>query len=373
LCSQQSDRKGLGRLLPKFHPPSGPVHIGACSSCGEQSCLGLCKIGKLASFLRVGSQRQGHCSGWFAGWYYLNLDRDDDNEGTILATSAGSTALTTGMSRMDRASGLAARIGKMMNQNTAFEFIFWQAFPSDEVSVAASSLTGNPIDANLAFGGLNYDNGAGVQPVDAYFQGAQSIELTRSFDYRNFEFNFLRLPFSLSGCGCNGRTNLALLAGFRYFQAEEGLRLFAPVDDVAYNVETTNDLAGIQVGGLLNYQLTRKLSGQFGTKVGLYNNSVEQRQRVSGGNGTATVGGQPFDVSSAKDDVAFLAELDAGLAYSFNPNWRMNVGYKLLTVSSYADAANQLPQSFTLSDAGQIQDNNSLILHGLFIGAEYSW
>ena len=277
--------------------------------------------------------------------------------------------------------GLAARVGKMMNENTAFEVIYWQGFPNDERATVAASATGNPINANLSFGGLTYDNGGGAQPVDAFFQGTQSMSVTRSFDYRNFEFNVLRLPFSLSGS--NGKTNLALVAGFRYFQAKEGMDLFAdlnnevlgddPNNELTYDIDTTNDLAGIQLGGLLNYQLTPKLYGQFGTKVGLYNNRMQQRQAVGGGNGLAMVGGQAFDVTAEKDDVAFLAELDAGLAYSFTDHWRMSVGYKMLTVSSYADASSQMLNSFTIGDAGQIIDNDSLILHGLFIGAEYAW
>ena len=40
----------------------------------------------------------------------------------------------------------------------------------------------------------------------------------------------------------------------------------------------------------------------------------------------------------------------------------------------YADSLNQIPYNFTsLSTNGLIQDNNSLILHGIYVGAEYSW
>lgn len=313
----------------------------------------------------------------------MNLRRDDDTLGLSLASSGGANALSTGLARMEPTNGLAARIGKMVSENTAFEVIYWQAFPNDERATATASAFGNPIDANLTFGGLSYDNGGGAQLVDAFFQGTQAMSVTRSFDYRNFEFNLLRLPLSLSGCGNKGKTNVAFVAGFRYFQAEEGLDLFAdlnneiqgddPNNELTYAIDTSNDLAGVQLGGLLNYQFTSRLYGQFGTKVGLYNNHMEQRQAIAGGNGLATVGGQAFDVTAEKDDLAFVAELDAGLAYSISAHWRMSLGYKMLAISSYADATSQLLNSFTIADAGQIMDHDSLILHGLFIGAEYAW
>ena len=371
---------GLGNHSGCGSQSGGMLSNHGCSSCGQKSCLGGCGlIGKLSQYVKVNPDAS--CSGWFAGAYYLNLGRDDDTVGTALASSGGVDVLSTSSARMDRASGVGARVGKMINQNNAFEVIYWQVFPQDEVGFTAASITGSPIDANQSFGGLTYDDGSGAAPLDTFFQGAQSIAVKRKFDYRNFELNFLRLPFNLSGA--SGRATLALVAGFRYFEGAEGLELFAdpfnetrgddPASEVSYFVDVENQLAGIQVGGLGSYQLTDKLYGQFGTKVGLYNNHMTQHQSVSGGNGFGTLGGSKFDIASDKNDAAFLAEVDAGLAYSFTQNWRLNAGYKLVAVSSYADATSQLLRDFTVPAAKNIQDNNSLILHGFFFGAEYAF
>jgi|GEM_PF-4691708 len=361
--------------------PGGHALANAgCLSCGSKSCLGGCGlIGKISKYVKVNPNAS--CSGWFAGGYYLNLGRDDDNWGSTLASSGGIDALSTGSARMGRASGVGVRVGKMLNQNNAFEVVYWQVFPQDEVGFTAASLTGNPIDTSQSFGGLTYDDGFGATPLDSIFQGAQSMAVKRKFDYQNFELNFLRLPFNLTGA--NGRATLALVAGFRYFEGSEGFELFAdpfnetrgddPASEVSYFVDVENQLAGLQVGGLGSYQLTDKLYGQLGTKVGLYNNHMKQRQTVSGGNGFGMLGTSKFDVASDKNDLAFLAEVDAGLAYSFTQNWRLNVGYKLVAVSSYADATSQMLRNFTVPNAKDIQDNNSLILHGLFIGAEYAF
>lgn len=379
--------------------------LPGCSSCGSKSCLGSCKLGKcklgscklgdccigkcgLGGLLGKVNPNHTCCSGWFGGLYALNLSRDDDNFGYPLASDAGGqTVLATGMARMDDSLGFGARIGKMLSKTCAFEVIYWQIFPDDVTAIAQTSVVGSPINANYLFTGLEYDPGTGAVPVDSYFQGAQYMSVTRTFDYRNFEVNFLRLPFTFSGCA-NSKARLAILAGARYFQAEESLEIFSdlnneivgddPANELSYRNEVENHLIGLQVGGLFSYQFSSKLTGQMGSKVGIYNNRMEQSQEVYSPTGTATIAagpdaGQPFSLRSDKDDIAFLGEFDAGLAYCLNKHWRVSGGYKILAVSSYADSTNQIPYNFNLAEAGLIQDNNSLILHGFYLGGEYAW
>lgn len=329
----------------------------------------------------------GHCGGWFGGAYYMRLWRDDDRFGFPLAVNAAvptNTVLSTGMAHMKDAGGLGVRVGKMLNNCNAVEFIYWQVFPDENPARAEAPVLGSPINSSLAFTDLTYFG----TPVDDYFQGSQYQSVTRSFDYRNFEVNFLRLPYVFGG-GCGGRINLALLAGVRWFRAEEGLEYFSddlnhipgddPNNELRYHNHIENHLTGFQVGGLLNLQMTSRLSGQFGSKVGIYNNHIIQEQSVVGGGGGAIISagpdaGQPFALRSKKDDVAFLGEFDAGIAYCINRCWRVTGGYKVLAISGYADSVNQIPYAFnSLSTTGLIQDNNSLILHGIYVGAERTW
>lgn len=367
---------------------TGACGGGACSGCGSKSCLGGCRLGKLHGGGK-GCGKGGSCGGWFGGAYYLHFWRDDDNFNAPLVrnSTTGADILSAGGSaRMGDTSGVGVRLGKMLNQNTAVEFVYWQLFPDDSTDFAQASVVGSTLNSNLAFTGLTYDStvGAGAVPVDDFFTDSQYMSITRSFDYRNFEANFLRLPYTLGSCG--GGARLALLAGFRYFQADESLKLFSddlneiPGDDpnheLCYTNEVENRLAGFQVGGLLNYQMTSRLSGQVGSKVGIYNNRMRQTQAVFGGAGGAIIASsaQPFGLVSKKDDVAFLGEFDAGLAYCVNSNWRLSGGYKVLAISGYADSVNQIPGNIAdISTTGLIQDNNSLILHGIYVGAEYSW
>lgn len=365
-----------------------------CTSCGGHGCLGSCQVGKGLHCLSQWLHANKNCRGYFGGLYYLNLWRDDDNAGLPLASSVADPAtplVSIGNARMKDASGLGIRVGKMINPCWAVEGIYWQALPDDGFAELQSSVIGSNLNSRTLFTDLTYDNlgGGGPVPVNDFFQDSQYISLRRTYDYKNFELNFLRLPYVYGGNNC-GKARLALLGGVRYFRADESFEFFSddlneirgddPDNELHYLNEVENYLVGFQLGGLLDYCVTSRLSAQIGSKFGIYNNHQKQRLGVAGGVGGAIIGGvgpdagQPFALESKKDDVAFLAELDAGLAYCVNQNWRLTGGYKVLAVSSYVDSANQLPYHFnSLSSTGLLQDNNSLILHGIYAGVEYAW
>lgn len=379
-CGGGGCLSGLGRSLS-----------GGCMSCGSNSCGGGCLAGLGGLGRNIGG---GNCCGWFGGLYYMHLWRDDDKFGYPIAfesANPSNTVLTTGSSTLDDgASGLGVRVGKMLNQNVAVEAIYWQVFPDDVTAVAQSSVLGGPVSSHILFNDLTYDSLVGPGPVPAadFFTDSQYMSVTRSYDYRNFELNFLRLPFVFGGCGTGG-ARIALLAGVRHFRAQEGLKIFSddlneiPGDDpnheLCYLTEVDNILTGFQVGGLLTLPLSSRLSGQFGTKVGVYNNRMEQTKALSGGAGGAIIGagpdaGQPWAVTSKRDDVAFLGEFDLGASYCINNNWRATGGYKVLTIAGYAEAADQIPYTFNnLQAASLIHNQDSLILHGFYVGLERTW
>ncbi len=329
-----------------------------------------------------------HC-GWFAGAYYMYLSRYEDN-GMPLATATAdpfTPVLHTSNAKMEDASGLGIRLGKMLSPCCAVEFIYWQVFPDDVTATAKNSVAGSTINSSLLFNDLTYDNGGGAAPVLDYYTDSQYQSVTRTYDYSNFELNLLRLPYVFSG-GC-GKASIALLGGIRYFQADESLTYFSddlnempgddPANELKYFNEVENHLVGFQLGGVLNYQFTCNLSAQLGSKVGVFNNRINQTQALSGGTGGALIAagpdaGQPFALESKKDDIAFLSEFDIGLAYCIKPCWRIAGGYKVLAISGYADSQNQLPYDYSsLATNGLIQNNNSLILHGAYIGLEHTW
>lgn len=389
-----------GNCYGSAHGSSVGYNVGAaCNSCGSSTCLGGCKhgkLGKLGSLSSLLGKRHcggGAAGGWFGGLYYINLWRSDDNFGHPLAFDSANpttTVLATGQARMQSSSGLGVRFGKMLSGNSAVEVIYWQVFPDDQTAIADAAVIGNPVTSSIDFNSLAYDNlgGGGAVPVNDFFTDAQSMSVTRSFDYRNFEINFLKLPFVYGG-NPNSRARVALLAGARYFQATEELEFFSddlnnvrgddPANELKLKTELYNHLVGFQLGCLFDYQFTCRLSGQLGSKVGIYNNHMRHVQSVTGDAGGADItagpnAGQTYGLDTKKDDVAFLGEIDAGLAYCLNSNWRLSGGYKLLALSGYANPTKQLPRSFDdLGAAGLIHNDDSLILHGAYVGAEYCW
>ena len=372
----------LGSLMGGSGGSCGARGLKAASPAGTRGAgtLNLPNLGN-----RIANNGSASCQRWFGGLYYLSLWRDDDSFGTPLAVSSATTTpvLSTGMARMENANGVGARIGRMLSSNTAIEGVYWQAFPDDPHAVAQSSTVGANINSLLSFAGVEH---AGA-PVDDLYQDSPYQEVSRSYEFRNFEVNFLRMPYSFQGG--RGPVRLALLAGARYFNANDCIDYFADganevrgddaLNEISWVNKVKNHMVGFQVGGLMNYCLSDRLSGQFGSKFGLFNNRMDQELLLGGDAGGAVItagpnAGQSFALTSRKNDVAFLAEFDAGLAWCITPAWRLTGGYKVLAVSGYADSINQFPNTFTsLVDAAEIKNNNSLILHGIYAGIEYAW
>lgn len=394
-----SIQNGAAQGAPMTIPQQGNVDLGSAASysgtCADGSCGPDCGHGGLGCLDWL--HNHGSCCGWFGGIYYLNLWRDDENFNLPLATSVANPAVTVldaGDARMKNSDGGGIRIGKMLNACWAVEGVYWQVDPSDGYCEHTASGLGSNINTSILFNDLTYDNllGGGPVPVDNFFQNTSFLSLRRTFDYRNFEVNFLRMPFTYAGGGC-GRARIALLGGVRYFEGDESFTLFSdlnneipgddPTNELHYLNEVENHLVGFQFGGILDYCISPRFSAQLGTKFGIYNNHMRQVQAVAsgpGGGGGAVIGGagpdagQPFGLINKKDDVAFLTELDAGVAYNINCNWRLSGGYKVLAISGYADSVNQIPYDWSsIRSVAVIQDNNSLILHGIYAGVEYAW
>jgi len=187
--------------------------------------------------------------------------------------------------------------------------------------------------------------------------------------------------------GCGSRLNMTWLAGFRYFRFEDNLNYASSVgdtvfghgnDDIYYNSDVVNNLIGFQIGGTLNYCTGRRASLYGTSRMGIYGNHSQFNSDLGTRNGhLAYFTGSPTEnyvVSSSKTDVAFLGELGSGINYRLTPKWSANVGYRAIAVSGVATAVDQLP--INMSTLGKVMDfdnNSSLILHGVNLGAQYNY
>jgi hypothetical protein len=362
-----------------------------CSGCGSNQCDGSCSgYGPLLDAHQAyGLPAIGRPNHWFGGVYGLIMFRDDDSRGVVLGFDDAdpfTPLLTTGSARMEDAGGFEVRIGHMLNHCLALEAVYWGVFPDDTEANVLSSQTPGNVNSAINFTGIDYDNGGGAQPLDNLFQGTQRLRLRRAFEYHNVELNLLRVPFVL---GADSRARMAFLIGARYFRADDSFSLasdFAnetfgddPANEVSYSVDVDNHLAGFQVGGVLDYVFCRNFSGHVSTKFGVYNNHMSIYQTIQAGDGTTAVinagpfAGQAFVVDDSKDDVAYLGELDAGLAYNLSCKWRVTGGYRVAALSGVALATSQIGDFTDLASAANIDDHDSLILHGAYAGLEFVW
>ncbi|MGI9516715.1 MAG: BBP7 family outer membrane beta-barrel protein, partial [Pirellulaceae bacterium] len=180
--------------------------------------------------------------------------------------------------------------------------------------------------------------------------------------------------------------NVEWLFGFRWLKFTEDMRFAAfnstpPYPPTTfYDLDVENNLLGTQMGARIDRCLSSCLSLSLGVKFGIYNNDIYARQSIRDGAGTyatASTGGFAGDDyvhASRKDDVAGLGELDLGLNYIVNNNWRVNVGYRAIGIAGVALAPTQIPRSFTdYNDVRRIKSNGDLMLHGAYFGLEWSF
>lgn len=271
-----------------------------------------------------------------------------------------------------------------------------------------------------------------LENVYNWYDGAWAHQVVRDQDFQNVEVNFLsfalgggaRQPYPMdcnSGCGsgwgsrhlnkhsdpCNpcvssptgpcapwygaqcSKLRLNMYGGLRWFQFRDYLQyatsttdaVFGPTaDDFYYRNNVTNDLFGGQLGGLATWCTGCRVNLWTGANVGVYNNHINYTSYAGTSTDAATVlstnsfNGQPYNLSNSINDVAILSELTSGVGLRITRGWTSNIGYRIIGVSGVTTAVGQIPRDFSLlNDASRINNDRSLILHGLTVGAAYNF
>lgn len=349
---------------------------GGCGTCGSNPC---------------------ECGGccWYGGLGGLVMTRDGENEFQLSSRSDNfnATALSTRSAEMNWSGGGEVYLGRYLGECWAVEGVYWGVYPETKTDLAfdTDGTAGNGIgDLITSFDlNLDFDDGGGPGVVNDWFDGAEMHGLRRQYEIHNVELNLRRLAIG-SGCGpCSScRWRASWLAGIRFFRYDEDFDYFSDLsntvltgapDEVHYTIDVTNDLLGVQIGGDVEYLIMPRLSASFGTKFGLYGNHIDHRSRIGSSAGPATVAGGPnagtvWDISSDKDDVAFLGEVALALHYQISSGWSLRGGYRALAVTGIALPSAQIPNNFEdVFGVAQIDSNGSMILHGAFLGVEYNY
>lgn len=387
--------------------------LAACPSCGStEGCgcsaapmIGGCDSGLCGTPVYQEPACQTGCGCWFGSVGGLLFTRDNDDDVLLtFAEADGATLLSTRSADMNWAGGFEARVGRYYNcGRRAIEVAYWTLFP-DRESAFANPTVGNNIFTPLRFDSLFINDGTAFQPVANLFNVVDAHRLVRSYNVQNVEVNVMGLigcgsgvfP-GASGCGPttgagNGCATFSWTIGPRWFRFSEGLLFGADPDDavfdgdaneVNYLVDVTNDLLGLQAGARGDWPVLGNFGFYCGVRGGLYANRIRQSQQITTGAGQVAFvddPNSPFDgsiysVSSSKNDVAFLGEIDLGANVRLTQCLSAALGYRVVAANGVALAPSQIPRDFfdNIAAVREIDSNGSLLLHGAYAGVYFNY
>jgi hypothetical protein len=178
------------------------------------------------------------------------------------------------------------------------------------------------------------------------------------------------------------------LAGVRYFNLDENLEFAADTIDTVftgspqelyYTIDADNNLYGGQIGAYLDRTFKHRWLARSEVKTGVFVNDASAASRIGGAAGTAVVNngpnvGREWLVSANKCDVAFLGEMRAGLTWQATTHWRIACDYRVMAVSGLALPTEQIYHDLRgLQDVELLSTDSFVVLHGAFVGAEWSY
>jgi hypothetical protein len=340
---------------------SGPEGAGGCDSglCGED--FGMCGCGCGPS--------------WYASFTALYMTRNKPNPYQVsfdTTNPVGELILNTNTIDDDWQPGFQVSIGKYLGCSSAVEFSYWtldnfggQAYALDPPGVGSLN---TPFDfRSLNFGGV---------PVTSYFDNAQAHRLTRNDEFHNFEVNFIHWPMTSNPYN---RVQASGLVGFRYINFRESWQFATsdndpnfgvdPTGEAYYDIDTTNNLFGVQVGGRGSFGITDCLSVYAAPRFGVFANYMEHTSRIYSGDGQTAL-----NINSNNTVLSLLGQLDVGVNYQITSRLSIYGGYRVVAISGIALADNQIPYlQDDLFGIGDIDHNSNLVLHGATGGLQFNF
>ena len=191
------------------------------------------------------------------------------------------------------------------------------------------------------------------------------------------------------GAQCS-KLRLNMYGGVRWFRFKDSLEYAASrndasfnggADDFYYRNGVTNDLVGFQLGSLATWCTGTRLNLFGGGNFGVYGNHIGATTFAGTATQTATIlspnsafNGNPYDYSSTLNAAALMGEGTLGTGIRISRGWTANTSYRLVGVSGVATAVGQIPRDFARGDSvTHINNNHSLLLHGVTLGANYNF
>lgn len=204
---------------------------------------------------------------------------------------------------------------------------------------------------------FNFGNRGGVLGVD--FNTFASLAFSSTL--HNGEINIRRRVWHPCGttdtCGA-GRAEASVLIGLRYTRFHENLYYFTrsnvPPPMGATNrlvVRTENDMLGLQLGWLSQFNFHRRTWIDFDVKGVVFYNQASQQLDYTNVDNTGFVTG--FIDGDAENVASFMVDLSLMLNYQFAHSWTLRVGYNGIFVMGAALAADNF-RDVDLSHSGSV-------------------
>jgi hypothetical protein len=253
------------------------------------------------------------------------------------------------------------RLGFRLNECQSFEVGYMGLFEAG----SRRTVTG---DGNLAIPG---DLGV----ASNVFFGSDDMDITYSSQLQSVELNSVKRCECCCCDDCRARLRChwrEWFAGFRYLRLTEEFNIRSTDLQEGtgnYNIRTSNDLFGAQMGmrwGRSSGRLGCELTG----KTGIFGNACQQRQYV-------TDFPPPFMLRpltrSEGGQFAFVGELGVTLRYQLTDIWAARGGYNLMLIEGVALAPDQLDFTNTSESGTRLVSTGSVFLHGVSAGLEARW
>jgi hypothetical protein len=197
---------------------------------------------------------------------------------------------------------------------------------------------------------------------------ADTLDLHYRSELHNVELNCIK------SC-CAGCAKIDFIAGVRYLALNDSLTLTATdlqEGTSSYNIDSHNDLYGLQLGGRYTRPLCCRWGVELTGKAGLFYNDVSTNQLVT--DFPNTPGAFVLrDTAASRDGVAMLGELGVVLIRPLNECWNFRVGYNAIGIGGLALAPDQLDFTDTLTSGTEIHHTGWIFAHGGVVGLERRW
>ncbi len=367
-----------GSLPPEAY--SGPVENGMpmmggeygqpCDTCGPGRRFG--GGGLLGDLIGlVGPDGAGGCAA--PRWFDINVDfmllkRDRVSRLTEFSSNgiAGPVVLDSNDLKFYEAPGFRFQSMLQMGAGSDIEFTYFGTFSWN--SHATVNGNGTLFSAMSQYGTLPFNGFSETDNGDRH-----EINYKTTFD--NFEVNYRNRWLAP-----NSRYQGSWLVGVRYFSLNEKLNYdtFSSINSAQMNYydHVLNNLTGAQIGGDMWICLLPGLRIGGELKAGVYGNHAISNTTITG---TSLPGGYQERLKS--NDVAFIGDGQLLATYKVNQQWTLKLGYQFLVADGVALAIenfNATPPAVFFPPPGvnrtpSINDNGSVLYHGMVAGAEWMW